>query len=57
MGRELLHDEDLNEKENRGKRMRLNSDEEKDLELMEKLDSESRRVYDPISKVRKGLLT
>ena len=48
--RELGDDED--EKEMAKKRKRgLNEDEMKDLELMEKLDAEGRRVYDPINKV------
>ena len=33
------------------KRMRLNSEEIEDLEKMERLDAEARRVYDPIEKV------
>ena len=37
--------------ENNMKRMRLNSDEIEDLELMERLDAEARRIYDPIEKV------
>ena len=35
----------------KSKRKRLNSEERKDLELSEKLDSEARRFYDPIAKV------
>ena len=35
----------------RGKRLKLSQEEETDLELMERLDAESRQIYDPIRRV------
>ena len=48
--RELGEDEEEIEMKSKRKRQ-LNEDERKDLDLMEKLDGEGRRVYDPFSKV------
>ena len=48
---DLVKEYDEESDENNTKRMRLNSMEREDLETMEKLNAEARRVYDPLEKI------
>ena len=48
---DLVKDYNEDTEDNNIKRMKLNDNEKEDLETMERLDAESRRIYDPLKRI------